>query len=168
MSREQFLDEFHKNLRGMTDIQRAARFFILIKESFGANCNTFGLRTRVISSAVDYLGAVSKRLDKAVIENQDFERLIKTYDRATALFYLDPPYYNAEQYYQDRFNKEDHERLRCVLGNIKGRFVLSYNDCHEIRELYKSYTIIEVERQNNLLTKTGQGKRYKELIIKNY
>jgi len=164
MSREQFFDELNRNTRGMTDIQRAARFFCLVKESFGATCTSFGVSSRDIHKAVDYLKAVSGRLNKVVIENQDFERLIKTYDRPDALFYLDPPYYEAEKYYPDRFNPEDHERLKNCLEIIKGKFILSYNDCPQIRELYKNYNIVAVERNHNL----SLGSRYKEVIIKNF
>ncbi len=167
MSREQFFDELNRNTRGMTDIQRAARFFCLIKESFGTARRTFGVSSRDISKAVDYLKEVSGRLNKVVIENHDFEQLIKTYDRPEALFYLDPPYYEAEKYYPDRFNPEDHNRLRECLGSIKGKFILSYNDCQQIRDLYEGYTIVEVERADNLVNKT-ESRKYKELIIKNF
>ena len=167
MSREQFFDELNKSTRGMTDIQRAARFFCVIKESFGTNLHTFGVCSKDIRKAVDYLKEVSDRLSRVVIENQDFEQLVKTYDRPDALFYLDPPYFEAEKYYPDRFNPEDHERLRKCLGNIKGKFVLSYNDCQQIRDLYKEYTIIEVDRIDNLVIK-NVSRKYKELIIKNF
>lgn len=168
MSREQFFIERDKDTKYMTDIQRAARFFILIKESFGSDCNSFCVNSRDMSGTINYLSEVSKRLNKTVIENLDFEHLIHTYDREKALFYLDPPYYDAEKYYPDRFNPEDHIRLKEVLNKIKGKFVLSYNDCPEIRELYKNYEIIGLERINNLTAKTKQPKRYSEIIIKNY
>ncbi len=167
MSREQFFDELNRNTRGMTDIQRAARFFCVIKESFGADCKSFGVRIRDMQKAADYLKEVSDRLNRVVIENQDFERLIKTYDRPGALFYLDPPYYEAEKYYPDRFNPEDHIRLKQCLCDLKGKFILSYNDCPQIRELYEGFTIIEVERADSLVTKS-ESRKYKELIIKNF
>lgn len=50
---------------------------------------------------------------------------------------------------------------------IKGKFVLSYNDCGYIRELYEGYTIIEVDRLHNLVQKEVKP-RYRELIIKNF
>lgn len=168
MSREQFFDAKQQCvMRGMTDIQRAARFFIVIKESFGNDLKSFCCSNRDISKMIDYLSVVSSRLNKVIIENQDFERILKTYDRPGTLFYLDPPYYDAEKYYPDRFNPADHMRLKERLDNIKGRFLLSYNDCPEIKEMYSDYNIEEIDRNNNLKTKNG-GSRYKELIIKNY
>lgn len=104
-----------------------------------------------------------KRLKNVVIENKDFENLIKVYDRPKALFYCDPPYHKTENYYDAEFSESDHERLKSCLDSIKGRFILSYNDDEYIRNLYKGYGIIPVERQNNLSSGT-----YKELIIKNF
>ncbi len=168
MSREQFLNAREQiKIRGMTDIQRAARFFILIKESFGADLRSFGLRSRDMEKAKGYLNEVSKRLSQVVIENLDFQRILKNYDKNDALFYLDPPYYETEKYYPDRFMPEDHIRLKEVLDGIKGKFVLSYNDCGYIRELYKDYIIIEVDRLHNLVQKEVKP-RYQELIIKNF
>lgn len=166
MSREQFFDATQET-RGLTDIQRAARFFIAIKESFGTDCRSFGVRPKDMQGAVEFLRIASERLRRVVIENVDFEQLLRTYDRPDALFYLDPPYYNAEKYYPDRFSLDDHKRLQGCLGKIKGKFILSYNDCPEICDLYRRYNIIEVERQDNLTTKQ-QSRSYRELIIKNY
>lgn len=168
MSREQFYDaKAQIEMRGMTDIQKAARFFILIKESFGADRHSFGLRSRDMDKAKEYLTEVSKRLNRVVIENLDFQIILKNYDKKDALFYLDPPYYETEKYYPDRFMPEDHIRLAEALKGIKGKFLLSYNDCDYIRELYSKYNIVEVDRMHNLV----QGKekpRYRELLIKNY
>lgn len=168
MSREQFFDAKGQiEVKGLTDIQRAARFYILIKESFGTDLRSFGVRSKNIENAVDYISTVSKRLNNVVIENQDFEHILKTYDRKDSLFYLDPPYYETEKYYPDIFMPEDHIRLRDALGRIKGKFLLSYNDCEHIRELYSNYNVISVERSHNLVQ--GEKKpRYKELLIKNY
>lgn len=168
VSREQFFDCISQNdIRGMTDIQRAARFYCRIKLSFGTDLRSFGVRPRDMQKTIAYLQEVSKRLSRVVIENVDFERLIKTYDRESALFYCDPPYYAAEKYYPDRFQPEDHARLKDALSRIKGKFILSYNDCPEIRELYKENHLIEVDRQDNLVAKTNP-RRYRELIIRNY
>lgn len=168
MSREQFYDNLAQNaIRGMTDIQRAVRFYCKIKLSFGTDLRTFGCKARNMQKTVDYLREVSKRLNRVIIENVDFERLLRTYDRPMALFYLDPPYYKAEKYYDDVFEWADHVRLYAALSKIQGKFILSYNDDDAIRDLYKGYTIIEVQRCNNLAHKNGGG-RYKELIIKNF
>lgn len=167
MSREQFSDAIQE-VHGLTDVQRAARFWIAIKESFGSKCGFFGLRAKNVPKAIEFLKGASRRLSTVVIEHLDFEKLLKTYDRPEALFYLDPPYYDAEHCYPDRFQPEDHARLKAALENIRGKFILSYNDCPEIRALYDGYAMVEVSRQDNLTMKNSDRKSYKELIIKNY
>ena len=60
----------------------------------------------------------------------------------------------TESYYTEKFQKEDHERLKKLLDNIKGKFILSYNDCSYIRELYRDYGITETDRLHNLVGET--------------
>ncbi len=154
---------------GMTDIQRAARFFIVIKNSYGSQLHSYGCAKRDVTSMIKHLERVEERLSKIVIENKDFEGVIKTYNKPKSFFYLDPPYYGTEKYYQVHFSQEDHVRLKETLGKITGKFLLSYNDCEYIRELYKDYNIEEFSRPQNLHTKFQEkNQEYKELIITNY
>lgn len=163
-----FLEQY--NLRGMTDIQRAARYFILIKTSYGSKVDSYGCNSKNLEKSIDYLEDIQSRLNKVVVENKDFENLIKVYDKPGALFYLDPPYYGTEHYYNEvSFLKEDHSRLKSVVDKIKGKFILSYNDCKEIREMYKDYYIEEIVRNSNLKNRyENKSHKYCELIIKNY
>ena len=92
-SREQFFDCLTQyQARGLTDIQRAARFFYAVKISFGCDNRTYATSSKQIDNAVEYMTKVQERLRGVNIENKDFADLIKVYDRPTALFYLDPPY----------------------------------------------------------------------------
>jgi len=88
-----------------------------------------------------------------------------------AFFYCDPPYSKGCGYEVTSTENFDHERLREVLGNIQGRFLLSYDDSPKIRELYKGFEMIEVERLNGINNKQGtsrENKIFKELLIANY
>ena len=134
-----------------------------MKLSFGADGRTYGCNTKNLANSVDYLTDVQQRLKSVVVEHKDFENLIKVYDRPKAFFYCDPPYHTTEKYYDVQFSEADHMRLYNVLSAVKGKFLLSYNDDEFVRELYKSFNIAAVERNNNLST----GK-FKELIITNY
>ncbi len=168
VSREQFFDcKSQLTVRGLTDIQRAARYFLIIKVSFGADRHSFGTNKKNLASSIDYLSEVQERLKNVVIENKDFESLIKVYDRPGALFYLDPPYHGTEKYYDNQFTVEDHLRLKATLDGLKGRFILSYNDDDFVRELYKEYRIETISR-NLGITNKDQSKTFDELIIRNY
>lgn len=155
----------------LSDIQRAARYLYLIKCSFGSNRNSFATATKSIGNIIEELPLYKERLRNVIIENRDFEHLIKTYDRPSAVFFVDPPYVSTEKYYNKKycnFDIDDHKRLNKCLTAIKGRFILTYNDCDFIRNLYKDYNIQYVTR-NNLLSATSENRqKFKEVIITNY
>jgi DNA adenine methylase len=84
------------------------------------------------------------------VEQADYRDVIPNHKKD--LLYLDPPYYLE----QDADNKMfkgiypmrnipvhhdgfDHEKLRDMLHNHEGSFVLSYNNCETIREWYKDF-----------------------------
>lgn len=166
-AREVFFDCLaQEQVRGLTDIQRAARSLYLIKASFGTNRHTFATAPKGVCNISASFPAVQERLRRVIIENLDFEHLIKTYDRENALFYCDPPYFETEKYYRARFQESDHKRLADALHSIKGRFLLSYNDCPQVRELYADCIIEPVSRRNTLSAQSADG--YKEVLVRNY
>lgn len=170
-SRELFYD-YRKQIEeqvNLTDIQRAAQYFYLIKISFGSTKSSFATAPKGTYKIIEQLPQYKERLRKTIIENRDFEQLIKVYDRENALFYLDPPYVDTEKYYTAAdFKTSDHNRLKAVLSTIKGRFILSYNDCDFVRNLYKEYKIRSVDRINLLSANANNRKTFRELIITNY
>lgn len=168
-SREQFF-QFRGQLEsqiGLTDIQRAARYLYIIKFSFANDRRSFTTSGKDILKTIEFLKDVKERLKNVVIENKDFENLIKVYDRPKALFYLDPPYVGTENVYDGQFNMEDHIRLRNSAASIKGKFILSYNDCELVRRLYSDFKIRETARNNNISNKK-ENATYQEVIITNY
>ena len=173
-------DMFFQFLNGtfITDIQKAVQFYFIITRSFGGKGSSFGTVKKSSGGAsksqknvLDKIDAIHKRLDKVMIENRDFETLIKQYDFEDAFFYCDPPYSQGCGYDVTSTKDFDHERLREVLGNIKGRFLLSYDDSPKIRELYKGFEMIEVERLNGINNRSdveNRKKIFRELLIANY
>jgi len=74
------------------------------------------------------------RLHGGTCTREDFEALVNAPGRS--LLYLDPPYYGkGSRLYQYGF-ADDHERLAACLRDCEHDWVLSYDDCPQIRELY--------------------------------
>ncbi len=175
-SREMFM-QFLKMIP-ITDIQKAVQFFYLITRSFGGRGESFGCTRKSCGGAcksqentLTRIDSIHKRLDKVMVENKDFEAFIKQYDHEDAFFYCDPPYSCGAGYAVTTTKGFDHERLRATLGQIKGRFLLSYDDAPIIRKLYEGYEMIAVERLNGINNKQGddrKNKMFKELLIANY
>lgn len=169
-SREVFEDALAlKNIRGLTDIQRAALFFIVAKESYGADGRTYGASAKNLERVTEYFSKISHRLQTVKIEHRNYEDIIKIYDKTGALIYLDPPYHGTEKYYDGPFSEQDHINLCNLLKAIKGRFILSYNDDDFIRRLYEGFNIEAISRSSNLTMRyADKEKQYRELIIKNF
>lgn len=158
----------------ISDVQRAAWFYQLIRYSYASSLTSFGSQPHDIRSNFPLIEQAHRRLAKVVIENKDFERLIGQYDRPVSFFYCDPPYFETEGYYknigEDGFTEKDHMRLRDVLLCTEGKFLLSYNDCDFIRNLYDAPGIrIEAfTRINNIKQRYDGGAQFSEILIANY
>lgn len=155
----------------LPDVRRAAYYYALIRYSYAAGASTFGSQPHAMWNNFPLIESAAGRLQKVVIENKDCVKLIRQYDRPESFFYCDPPYYNADQYYEavssDGF---DHAGLADALLGIKGKFLLSYNDCPEIRALYDRPGIVVegISRLSNIAQRYENGKQYPELLISNY
>lgn len=117
--------EVLKSKTAIPDIKRAAYFYQIIRESYASGLDSFGAQPHNMWRNFPLITEASRRLQSVVIENKDFEKLISQYDRPNTIFYLDPPYYETEDYYEDvGFGRADHERLCNALMKIKGKFLL--------------------------------------------
>ena len=150
------------------NLRRAAMFLKLLRYSYSSGGKSFACQPMNIRSLFGLIQDVSIRLNNAVIENQDFEILIKHYDRDNAFFYCDPPYYSSEYVYQCGFTWDDHLRLKNTLANSKGKWLVSYNDCEEIRNLYDGYSFFDFTRLHNMKQRINAGEQFPELLISNY
>ena len=134
--------------RGLTDIQRAARYYYIQRLCFGGRVSSrnFGvsperpMRINLVRMEEE-LSAVHLRLSGVMIENLPWDEFIKRYDRPETFFYLDPPYYKAPCYKHNFYELEDYIKIAEVLRNIRGSFLLSLNDDPEIREVFKDFEL---------------------------
>ena len=155
----------------LPDVRRAAYYYALIRYSYAAGTSTFGSQPHAMWNNFPLIESAAGRLQKVVIENKDCVKLIRQYDRPESFFYCDPPYYNADQYYEAVSSEGfDHAGLADALLGIKGKFLLSYNDCPEIRALYDRPGIVVegISRLSNIAQRYENGKQYPELLISNY
>jgi len=156
------------------DVQKAAYFYQLIRCSYASGLTSFASQPHDMRANFPLIEQAHRRLAKVVIENKDFEKLIRQYDRPVSFFYLDPPYCETEKYYQnvgeDGFTTADHIRLRDTLMKIEGKFLLSYNDHPFVRELYDApgICIEPVSRINNIRQRYDGGCLFEEVLITNY
>ena len=154
-----------------TDIQRAAWFYQVIRYSYAAGCGSFAAQPHSMWGNFPLIDKACARLQKVVVENKDFEKLIRQYDRPVSFFYCDPPYVDTEDYYSNiTFGRGGHERLRDTLLSAQGKFLLSYNDHPLVWEMYDrpGIYIERVTRLNNMKQRYDGGAQFPELFVSNY
>ena len=162
------LKELRTRITKNHDVRRAAMFLKLLRYSYSSSCKSFASQPFDIRKLFGLIKELENRMANVVVENQDFETLIKHYDRPDSFFYADPPYFSSEGMYEVGFGWDDHVRLRDTLKGIKGKFLLSYNDCEEIRELYEGFSLLDFSRTHAMVQRYEAGREFKELLIGNY
>ncbi len=174
-------DEFERfkaeNPATLTDIQRAVRFYFLLKAGFGSRVDnpSFSISTLRNSNlnllrTEEELSLAHLRLARVYIENMDYEKIISRFDKEHTFFYIDPPYLGCEDYYgKNIFGREDFECIRNILTGIAGRFIMSINDTPEIRDLFKSFRIEDVRTRYNMsMSSSKKREGVTELLIMNF
>jgi len=172
-SREWFEDWKRQQVAGgLTDIQRAARYYYLQRHAFGGNVRNRNFVSSPLSRPrinlirlEEELSEVHLRLSQVTIENLPYQEFLVRYDRPKVFFYLDPPYWKAP-WYRHNMELPDYKEMAVRLQEIKASFILSINDTPEIRQIVNKFKI------NPVVTKYtangGHQKEGKELLVCNF
>lgn len=141
-----------RELRGEAEaaceLERAVRFAYLVWYSYGAKGEHFASSSadgmvgnkarRSLDRVRELLDLTAARLRNVLIEQRDFAQILTRYDSAETWFYLDPPYvhFQANGRYE-ALTEARREELFELLAGIQGKFLMSFDDCAEVRELCK-------------------------------
>jgi DNA adenine methylase len=144
MSRSTFLrlQKMFSGIRGR--YARAAVFYAINRASFSGTTLSGGWvtpkHTRFTPSSIDYLSGF--RIDRLHVGRESFESSIERHK--DDFLYLDPPYFIKSKIYGVKGNKHrgfNHEKLAEMLAKRRN-WILSYNDCPEVRRLYKGFRTV--------------------------
>ena len=158
-SREEFLLAVEGSTRGISDLERARRFFIRARQArtglaqtatLGrwANCKNTSRAgmSGVISrwlGGIDGLQEIAERLLRVQIENRPALDVIDLYDGPDTLFYVDPPYVHETRTDSSAYGFEmddaQHAELAHALNSIDGRAAVSGYRCEQMDEWYKEW-----------------------------
>jgi len=176
VSKEQFA-AYRNTIMALSDdvLQQSIQYFIINRCSFSGSTLSGGFseeasNKRFTPSSVDRI----ESLDFTHIElyNNDFHDFINSLTSTgistttdKTLLFLDPPYYleSKSKLYGnngDMHETFDHKLLFDVL-NTKKNWVVTYNNCDYIRNLYKDYIILDVNWSYGMNT----SKASSEIII---
>lgn len=133
------------------DLVQAIYYFIINRCSFSGATLSGGFsaqsaKKRFTPSSVDRVEKL--KLDSVEFSCQDFADFLDLYP--DGFIFADPPYYlgdNKSKLYGvkgDLHCNFDHQKLQEILSNRTG-WVLTYNNCDYIKELYSDYYIVETD-----------------------
>jgi DNA adenine methylase len=162
-------EEFNvAGVRASVDVERARRFFVRIRQSWGSRGTSWSYCVRGKAQGVNTwnrclpaLEAVAARLRKVQLENSPAVDVIRRFDHRDTLFYCDPPYPHqsrvATSAYRFELNDDDHRALADALRAIKGKAAISGYRCALMDRLYRGwrrvdcpFTTLSVKRGRSL------------------
>ena len=162
LTREKFYELQKNYLYLESKIERAAAFFVLNRCSFSGSTLSGGMspgHPRFTKSAIERLRSFS--VSNFEVECADFRDATNKHN--DAFLYLDPPYVNGQALYgiKGDTHKDFNPLELADILNERERWIMSYNDCQEIRELYHDNPIISVEWVYGM----SKNKKSNEILI---
>jgi DNA adenine methylase len=169
VSKEQFI-AYRNSIMNLNDniLQQSIQYFIINRCSFSGSTLSGGFSEEASTKRFT-LSSINKieLLDFTNIEiyNNDFYDFINNFTNNKTLMFLDPPYYleNKSKLYGNNGDMHEgfnHQKLFDLL-NIKKNWIVTYNNCNYIRNMYKNYIIIDVNWSYSMNTTKSSS----EIII---
>jgi DNA adenine methylase len=147
LQRKRFYELQRSQLESENSLERATLFFVLNRTSFSGSTLCGGMASgghddnpRFTTSSIERLRQF--KLDNISVELADFKKSIPMHK--DTFLYLDPPYLIESRLYGrkgDLHKNFDHAGLARILKKRK-KWILSYNNSTEIRELYSDFVIL--------------------------
>ena len=108
---------------------------------------------------------IEKFKEKIEFYNYDVIEFIDNYlkfESTNSFVFLDPPYYNkGSELYTNFYTHEDHKNLANYIKKIKQSWIVTYDNCDEIKEIFKGYNQKEFDISYTLEVK----RKSKEIMI---
>lgn len=154
-------DELKKHWKGEKILSRddlAAHYFFNHNTSYGPHF--LGSPSSVYLQKDKYNKILEKvknfRVPNLIVKSSSFEKILPKH--SDDFLYCDPPYYldgdsktfvgmYPHRNFPIHHKNFDHQKLRDLLIKHEGGWILSYNDCSPIRELYKGFNMISPKWQ---------------------
>ena len=169
VSKEQFMS-YRNTIMNLHDnvLQQSIQYFIINRCSFSGSTLSGGFSEEASSkrftpSSINKIEALD--FTNIEIHNDDFYQFIHNTSNNKTFLFIDPPYYleNKSKLYGN--NGDMHEGFNHTslfeLLETKKNWIVTYNNCEYIRNLYKEYKIVDVNWTYGMNT----SKTSSEIII---
>ncbi len=171
-------ESYKNNWDSLLDFERAVRFFVLNRITFSGTIDSGGysqqaFNKRFTESSIARLEALGPLLGGVTITNDDYQPLLDASGEGVFIF-LDPPYYSNpdSRLYGKKGDLHagfDHARFASAMRACTHRWLITYDDCPEVRDLF-SFAHIKPWKLQYGMNNYGQATAVagNELFIANY
>jgi DNA adenine methylase len=157
---------------------RALAFFIINRITFSGTSMSGGYSQesfdkRFTPSSIDRLEKIGPLLQDTKITCLDYSELLREPGEDVFIF-LDPPYYTATKSALYGKNGElhkgfDHERFAEEVKKCPHKWMITYDNCDYVKEMYKDFNVIPFEFAYGMRNVTANAEMTgKEVLITNY
>jgi len=169
LTKEEFSTIRTNILNEENSLTQAYYYFIVNRCSFSGATLSGGFskeasKKRFTKTSVDRINNLN--LSKFMIYNEDFTSFINS-KCLNGIIFLDPPYYleNKSKLYGNNGDMHENFNHKLLYDTLKKKkyWIMTYNNCEFIRNLYKDFTIIEV----NWVYGMNKSKKSSEIVILN-
>ncbi len=161
-----------------SSLAKAVRFFVLNRITFSGTIESGGysegaFAARFTQSSIERLVSAAPLVKGIEITNLDYEKVVTEKGKGVFIF-LDPPYFSTTKsklYGKkgDLHTSFDHVRFAKVMKKVKHTWLITYDDCPEVRALFSFAHIKTFELQYGMNNYKQKGAaKGKEVIITNY
>ncbi len=168
----------NENFDNYTESERAAAFFVYNRITFSGTTLSGGYSNQAFDkrftlSSIERLAQLDEVMRGVVVTNDDYAKVVNA-DGDNVFIFLDPPYYSAEKsaLYGRKGNLHkgfDHRRFAETMRQCSHRWLITYDDCEYIRELFDFAHIYSWEQSYGMKNVAEQpSQNGQELFICNY
>lgn len=161
-----------------SELKRAWALWVLSSQGFAGQIDSswgydVGKRTttkKIMNKKESFTQVLAIKLQDVQLECADALYIIKSRDRDTSFFYVDPPYYNSDMGHYDGYSLNDFTELLDLLSLIKGKFLLSSYPSEVLKEYTKNFKWHTQTKKSkvSVAAKGGNQKDKIEVLTANY
>jgi len=174
--------ELHKflltNKDSFNNVELAAAFFIFNRITFSGTTLSGGFSQKAFNgrftlSSIERLTPFASLLTDTKITNLDYKDIVVA-QGADVFIFCDPPYYSASKsaLYGKNGNLHknfDHTRFAQIMNNCQHKWLITYDDCPYIRDLFAFANILPLQLTYGMRNITHNSNQIGcELLISNY
>lgn len=174
--------ELHKflgeNRSSFNDIEKASAFFVFNRITFSGTTEAGGFseqafQKRFTGTSIERLMRLKQVIKNTEITNLDFQTVIEK-EGENVFIFLDPPYFSATKSALYGKNGKlhkgfDHERFAQVMKNATHKWLITYDNCDYIKDLFSFAHIVEWDLMYGMRNQTENSNQLgKEVFIANF